>query len=91
MILGVVRGGGNPRHQGGRPAAAEDGLVMLLAMDWLQVTGHSPQPGRSDHLPFGQLVHHVFGWLDLENASSCLRRYWRAVAAERRRSRNSSR
>jgi hypothetical protein len=41
-----------------------------------------PLPGGE----FGELVHHVFGWLDKEGgAEPALRRYWRSVAAERRR------
>jgi hypothetical protein len=59
---------------------------LLLAIDWLQATGKSPGPGRSDAQPFGALVHHVFGWLGKEvGAEPALRRYWQSVAAERRR------
>jgi hypothetical protein len=59
---------------------------MLLAIDWLQATGKSPGPGRSDGRPFGALVHHVFDWLGKEaGAEAALRRYWQSVAAERRR------
>jgi len=89
MILGVVRGSPDASLsrllQGRRPAGTDD-LVMLLAIDWLQATGKSPGPGRSDGKPFGALVHHVFGWLDKEvGAEAALRRYWRSVAAERHR------
>ena len=89
MILGVVRGSpaasASRLLQGRRPAHTDD-LVMLLAIDWLQASGKSPGPGRSDGKPFGELVHHVFGWLDKEGgAEPALRRYWRSVAAERRR------
>ena len=86
MILGVVRGRPDASVsrllQGRRPADTDD-LVMLLAIDWLQATGKSPGPGRSDAKPFGALVHHVFGWLDKEvGAEAALRRYWQSVAAE---------
>lgn len=89
MILGVVRGSADASTsrllQGRRPADTDD-LVMLLAIDWLQATGKSPGPGRSDAQPFGALVHHVFGWLGKEvGAEPALRRYWQSVAAERRR------
>jgi len=61
----------------GRPRSnAEDDLVMHLAMKWHRITGLAPQPGRSDQTPFGALVHHVFGWLDIETAAQSLRRYW---------------
>jgi hypothetical protein len=89
MILGVVRGSPDASTsrllQGRRPADI-DNLVMLLAIDWLQAAGKSPGSGRSGGKPFGELVHHVFGWLGKEvGAEPALRRYWRSVAAERRR------
>ena len=64
----------------GRPrATAEQTLVAWLAIDWALATGSIPSPGRSDGKPFGDFVHNVFSWLDLNNAASCLRRYWKAV------------
>jgi hypothetical protein len=61
----------------GRPRSdAEDNLVMHLAVTWDRIPGLALQPGRSDRTPFGALVHHVFGWLDLETAEQSLRRYW---------------
>jgi hypothetical protein len=66
-----------PSPGNGRPRAdAADDLVMHLAMDWHLVTGLEPQPGRSDQSAFGDLVHHVFGWLGLGTAEQSLRRYW---------------
>lgn len=72
-----------PLRGNGRPQAkALDDLVMLLACDWLHATGRMPEHGRSDHTPFGALVHHVFAWLGLDKrnqASQALRRYWAEV------------
>jgi hypothetical protein len=90
LIDGVVRGGARDikrkRGVGRRPELAADQLVMMLAIDWLQATGKSPSPGRSDGTPFGALVHHIFSWVGQETAAEpALRRYWRSVAAERRR------
>jgi hypothetical protein len=66
----------------GRPrSAAEDELVMHLAVTWHSITGLEVRPGRSDRRPFGALVHHVFGWLGLGAAAQSLRRYWKAVQA----------
>ena len=90
LIDGLVRGGGTldtKRMQGvgRRPEFAADQLVMMLAVDWLLATGKTPDPGRSDVLPFGELVHLVFGWLGQENgAEPALRRYWQSFAAEQR-------
>jgi hypothetical protein len=65
----------------GRPAeAAEDALVMHLAVDWLMVTGKGPESGRNDRTGFGSLVRHVFGWLD-RDAEQSLRRYWDELAS----------
>ena len=69
-----------PLPGNGRPRAdAEDALVMYLAIDWALITGLESQPGRSDQKPFGDLVHRVFGWLDLGTAEQSLRRYWDEV------------
>jgi hypothetical protein len=89
MIRGVVRGelalGGNPDaappNAGGRPR--DDGaieLIAFLAMDWALATEQRPAPGRSEHKPFGDLVHQVFAWLELPDATGALRRYWREWA-----------
>jgi hypothetical protein len=62
-------------------------LISFLAFDWALATEQRPVPGRSDKTPFGDLVHQVFGWLGLPNATGALRRYWRewARAVERQR------
>jgi hypothetical protein len=93
MILGVVRGSwpssksaiadrsdcdgagnGRPRDD----AALQ--LISFLAMDWTFAAERRPVPGRSDKTPFGDLVHQVFGWLELPDAIAALRRYWRERA-----------
>jgi hypothetical protein len=95
MIRGIVRGS-KPSSRltpatanaGGRPRDDDAlGLIAFLAMDWALATGERPMPGRSDEKPFGDLVHHVFGWLGLPEATGALRRYWREW--ERRTSRKS--
>jgi hypothetical protein len=86
MIRGVVRGapppsGSTTASMGGRPRdddALE--LISFLAMDWALSTESRPTPGRSDEKPFGDLVHQVFGWLGLPDATGALRRYWREWA-----------
>jgi hypothetical protein len=68
-------------NAGGRPRdddALE--LISFLAMDWALATEERPMPGRSDTTPFGDLVHQVFGWLGLPDATGALRRYWREWA-----------
>ena len=90
MILGVVRGSPDSSASrlphGRRREFTADQLVMMLAVDWTLATGAPPTHGRSDGKPFGELVHHVFGWFDKEvGAEAALRRYWQLVAAERRR------
>ena len=90
MILGVVRGsqpssksavgdrGDRDGIASGRPrddAALQ--LISFLAVDWTLATRQRPVPGRSDKTPFGDLVHQVFGWLELPDATGALRRYWR--------------
>ena len=60
---------------GGRPrddTALE--LIWFLAMDWRLATGEPAVPGRGDKTPFGDLVHQVFGWLGLPDATGALRR-----------------
>jgi hypothetical protein len=100
MILGVVRGSRPSskaaiverseydRVPNGRPrddAALQ--LISFVAMDWTLATEQRPVPGRSDQTPFGDLVHQVFSWLGLRDATGALRRYWRewARAVERKR------
>jgi len=69
--------------RGGRPSKdATEWLVTMLAADWLAATGSLPNSGRSDKQPFGELVHHVFGWLNLDGADATLRRYWASVAQQ---------
>jgi hypothetical protein len=69
----------------GRPRDDEAlDLIAMLATDWLKATGQSPAPGRSDETPFGALVHHVFGWLKLPDATGALRRYWREYERRKR-------
>jgi hypothetical protein len=89
LIDGVVRGvTPDVKHvwvNGRPPEHAADDLVMHLAIDWALATGAPPPPGRSDATPFGELVHHVFGWLNLDNAGPAMRRYWEAVARGRDR------
>jgi hypothetical protein len=88
MILGVVRGSRpssksamvdrSDRDGNGRPS--DDApllLISFLAMDWTLAADQLPLPGRSDKTPFGDLVHQVFGWLELPDATAALRRYWR--------------
>jgi hypothetical protein len=62
-------------------------LISFLAFDWALATEQRPVPGRSDKTPFSDLVHQVFGWLGLPDATGALRRYWRewARAVERQR------
>lgn len=74
-VLMIVRGG-RPRKD------TTEWLVTMLAADWLAATGTLPQSGRSDKTPFGELVHHVFGWLGLDGADATLRRYWASVAQQ---------
>jgi hypothetical protein len=96
MILGVVRGSRpssksamvdrSDRDGNGRPSDdAGLQLISFLAFDWALATEQRPVPGRSDKTPFGDLVHQVFGWLGLPDATGALRRYWRewARAVER--------
>ena len=67
-----IHGNGRPSHD------SLVGLAGFLAADWNNATGLMPQPGRSERKPFGNLVHHVFGWLGKERqATATLRRYWR--------------
>ena len=58
-------------------------LISFLAVDWTLATQRRPVPGRSDQTPFGDLVHQVFGWLELPDATGALRRYWRVEAKSR--------
>jgi hypothetical protein len=97
LVLGQARGAASVRSAtkssagsesppspsgGGRPRSdAEDELVMHLAVAWHSITGLEVRPGRSDRTPFGDLVHHVFGWLGIATAAQSLRRYWEAVQA----------
>lgn len=86
LIMGTARGAGDrasTAEHDGRPRI-DDAIdfVTFLAMDWATATGQVPQAGRSDQTPFGALVHHVFGWLGLDNASNALRAYWAEMAAE---------
>jgi hypothetical protein len=89
VIDGVVRGVTpdvkRTRAVGRPPEHAAYELVMMLAIDWALATGAPPPPGRSDATPFGDLVHHVFGWLNLDNAGPAMRRYWAAVGRGRAR------
>jgi hypothetical protein len=55
-------------------------LISFLAIDFALATEQRPVPGRSDETPFGDLVHQVFGWLGLPDATGALRRYWREWA-----------
>jgi hypothetical protein len=55
-------------------------LISFLAVDWTLATEQPPVAGRSDKTPFGDLVHQVFGWLELPDATGALRRYWREWA-----------
>ena len=65
-------------NRSGRPTDdASVRLVAMLAIDWANATGQQPASGRSDRKPFGDLVHQVFGWLNLPDATGALRRYWR--------------
>jgi hypothetical protein len=70
----TAKAGGRPRDD----HALE--LIAFLAMDWALATEERPTPGRSDKTPFGDLVHQVFGWLGLSDATAALRRYWRECA-----------
>jgi hypothetical protein len=83
-----------------RPSAAAEGLangrppdddalelISSLAMDFALASGQRPIPGRSDRTPLGDLVHQVFGWLGLPDATGALRRYWREWAQEVERDR----
>lgn len=80
VIMGVARGSGLQAPRGGRPSAADtDRLIGYLAVDWALATGRMPEQGRSAEKPFGDLVHHVFDWLDLGAADHALRRYWQGV------------
>lgn len=86
VILGVARGAQakQPSYARGRPR--DDlgvQLIAFLAVDWAQATGEMPQPGRSDKTAFGDLVHQVFGWLGLPDATGALRRYWQTYKASR--------
>ena len=98
MILGVVRGSRPSLRSATDERSEYDGiangrprddaalqLISFLAMDWTKATEQCP--GRSDKTPFGDLVHQIFGWLGLSDATGALRRYWRewarAVGRER--------
>jgi hypothetical protein len=96
LILGVTRGAPNkpsgpakganiaaePRMIGNGRARDDAALTLIamLALDWVRATGKVPRSGRSDKTPFGDLVHQVFGWLELPDATGALRRYWRELA-----------
>ena len=86
-IMGEVRGDGTARHRGGRPRNdRHETLVMRLALGWLNATGESPKPGRSEGTGFGELVHSVFQWLELpDSAANALRQYWDTVKAVKAR------
>jgi len=86
MLLGVVRGGCAPQHIGGAPVddAARE-LVMHLAVDWLAATEQVPPAGRRDSKGFADLVHSVFQWLNLPSAEYGLRRYWKTLNEQKKR------
>jgi len=94
QVLGRVRGSPGPHGGGGRPSEnSRQELVMNLATDWHQAIGQSPERGRSDQTGFGELVHSIFGWLDIskdpyEAAAYTLRRFWEQV--EKRNTRSTS-
>jgi hypothetical protein len=80
-IGGLVQGS-NPSQSaanpnaGGRPRNDEAlELIAFLGMDWALATGKIPPSGRSGETPFGDLVHQVFGWLGLPDATRALRQY----------------
>jgi hypothetical protein len=85
-IMGVTKGDGSSRNEGGRPSnEAEGELVMHLALDWASATGEIPDRKRTDHFGFAGLVHRIFRLLGLGSAETALRTYWSAVADKGRR------
>ncbi len=86
-VMGVARGGPDPRNKGGRSSGlfARLTLVGHLAHDWENATGTLPKPSRSDHTGFGDLVHSVFQWLGEPGAEYALRRFWNEIRYFERR------
>jgi len=103
VIFGEIRGSGAKKQKGERPKdehrkggrPTEDlrlELVMHLAIDWLQSIGKMPKAGRNSKAGFGDLVHRIFDWLEIDDADSAgsaatyaLRRYWATVKSTRAR------
>jgi len=78
VIMGVARGGGGSKDEGGRLRDDRlEALVRNLAIDWSLLTGKQPITGRSDISPFGDLVHSVLQWEHIEKkrVEHALRRY----------------
>jgi hypothetical protein len=80
-VMGVVRGAPGDKPKGGRPGQVVTFFfVCSLAESWERATGAFPKAGRSDHTGFGDLIHHVFGWLDHPaSAENSLRYFWEAM------------
>jgi hypothetical protein len=85
-IMGAVRGSGkqmpasNQMHAGGRRSNLDFKFLLIgrLAQAWEHATGILPSAGRSDETGFGELVHSVFQWLEMDGqAEYALREYWK--------------
>jgi hypothetical protein len=75
-ILSITQGNGEDAPKKGRPIKwAERDLILRLAHHWEQIVGEFPNFGRSDHTPFGDLVHSIFQFLrfPISSATSGLR------------------
>jgi len=73
-ILNITRGNGDDTPKKGRPIKwPEQDLILRLANYWAQIVGEFPNFGRSDHTPFGDLVHSVFQFLGLPIGSATSR------------------
>ena len=69
------------KNKGGRPSDSDPRLTLIghLAHEWEKATGTFPEPGRSDHTGFGELVYSVFQWLREPGAEYALRRFWEQI------------
>jgi hypothetical protein len=85
IIMGTARGADtqmpSAKHMyiGGRPSILDllFSLIGALVQAWERATGIFPSPGRSDETGFGELVHSVFQWLEMDGqAEYALRRFW---------------
>jgi hypothetical protein len=85
-IDGIVRGRDNRTPSGGRPSDLDFKLTLIgtLAHAWERFAGAFPSFGRSDGTAFGDLVHSIFQWLEIEKGGveHALRQFRNVVPPE---------